>query len=646
VGFKCPLSYTSSFYFIARKNGVERKYMMYEGEESNMINLLYEQPTKESNGVKVIVPVKHNDKWEFIKKINEQLAYFENVYFDVDGIDNNFSIHRGEHFQYSELSKDESLHICLDNVYYPIDFQKLGIDRIGLPFALKFSLSDGIFPTPNREMIRYTQEAKTNILAKIKKLADYFVDKYNDSSLDSVNIKTIFNYYESRARWIELEGRNYNIVTIISFASKSITIPKLKGVDLLNLKHIANNKQYLLGEYENFYMYRNGNIVELKNRSNFISLSEVKDTNCYILTGRLFGKKREFLKSELKGGQNYQFIKKTKTYSLKGPKWGYSRNYTNYVEMLELDNYSKENWRQIIKEFQYVQSLYTNKFIDYDKIEITQAWEDSRKKVRVGVDSSSNRRLKLKGEITGKMATNLKRTVSGKNCKFVPDVFKLEKLCQNKYLTVYIGHDHSSKLDRLYNIFSKQKVKFITFSDREIKILEQVEIHNVMSYSKFMEGKTKPFKRIITSYLIEKLINKHKYVFEKRSCIKPISTSLYDKLELLRKYKDEHFKWTDESFYKEMLVIAEEFKLFDMEVYHIYKEIDTLLDRLPFINTLLKTIPSSNYYGTGSSIKESEIIPILSDMFKYYRFRINYTQYNLEFNKTVLTEEIINETTI
>jgi HSP90 family molecular chaperone len=50
LGFKCPLSYTSSFYFIARKNGIERKYMMYEGEESNMINLLYEQPTTEDNG--------------------------------------------------------------------------------------------------------------------------------------------------------------------------------------------------------------------------------------------------------------------------------------------------------------------------------------------------------------------------------------------------------------------------------------------------------------------------------------------------------------------------------------------------------------------------------------------------------------------
>ena len=51
LGFKAPLAYSSSFYFTCRKNGVERKYMMYEGEEVNTIDLLYEKPTKERNGV-------------------------------------------------------------------------------------------------------------------------------------------------------------------------------------------------------------------------------------------------------------------------------------------------------------------------------------------------------------------------------------------------------------------------------------------------------------------------------------------------------------------------------------------------------------------------------------------------------------------
>ena len=38
-------------------------------------------------------------------------------------------------------------------MYYPIDFAKLGISSISFPVGLRFNLSDGIFPTPNRESI-------------------------------------------------------------------------------------------------------------------------------------------------------------------------------------------------------------------------------------------------------------------------------------------------------------------------------------------------------------------------------------------------------------------------------------------------------------------------------------------------------------
>jgi HSP90 family molecular chaperone len=47
LGFKSPLAYCSTFYFVCRKDGVERKYMMYEGEDVNTIDLLYETPTEE-----------------------------------------------------------------------------------------------------------------------------------------------------------------------------------------------------------------------------------------------------------------------------------------------------------------------------------------------------------------------------------------------------------------------------------------------------------------------------------------------------------------------------------------------------------------------------------------------------------------------
>src|SRR6478609_3851870 len=78
IGAKSGLAYSSTLYFICRKDGMESKFMMYEGEDKNTIDLLYESPTEERNGVTVVVPVNESDRYEFNNKIKEQLAYFEN----------------------------------------------------------------------------------------------------------------------------------------------------------------------------------------------------------------------------------------------------------------------------------------------------------------------------------------------------------------------------------------------------------------------------------------------------------------------------------------------------------------------------------------------------------------------------------------
>jgi hypothetical protein len=61
-------------------------------------------------------------------------------------------------FSVFRIANDSNLHLCLDNVYYPLDYTKLGINTLTVPIGLKFSLSDGIFT--QIESIRYTSEAK------------------------------------------------------------------------------------------------------------------------------------------------------------------------------------------------------------------------------------------------------------------------------------------------------------------------------------------------------------------------------------------------------------------------------------------------------------------------------------------------------
>jgi len=651
VGFKAPLAYSSSFYFICRKDGMERKYMMYEGGETNTIDLLYEKETEDRNGVKVIIPVKYSDKTEFYSKICEQLAYFENVYFDCDGkIDNKFFIHRTNLFQFSQLATDNSLHICLDNVYYPIDFQKLGILPIRFPIGIRLGLSDGVFPTPNREAIRYTKESKEIICNKIQEIANYFVNKYNESIVDTDNVEEVFNFYSTNERWLFLGANRRDISVFQQYATIQIKTPKLKGVSLLNLSLLHKNKDYMFKEYERKYRIERGKWRESKGHyDRELSFRDVKPNNCFIYSEKIPGKKKEYIKE--KYGQNtswgnYKYIlKKVSPFTL--GKHG-NVDYGTYMYLLGLNTYPKSKWRTVIQEFQTILKYFTDKFVNIDKLEIPQDWIDSRKKAKIlvsGISGPAQRRVKLKGEVVGKEACSLERWVDGKNCKWVSTVYKLEDIHKEKQLIVYGGVENVSTMDKLYKIVDGRnttKIKFIQFSDRELKNLEKINVHNLMKFETFMEGKNKPFKRLITAYLINQLIQSKEDVFNRRDKLKLISEDLSEKLNVLKQYANKHCTYGTEEIYKSMLEVAEEHNLFDYEVYHLYKDVKNLCEKLTFLQPLCNKLSS---WGTGEN---DPILKAIADLFKYYKHRIDWKNYNIKLNDEVvleqpLTEEIVEE---
>ena len=652
LGFKAPLAYSSSFYFIARKDGVERKYMMYEGDDTNKIDLMHVAPTKESNGVKVIIPVKYGDRYEFLAKIKEQLAYFESVYFDTTGINfgtipNEFLIHRTDDFQWSELANDRFMHVCLDNVYYPLDFNKLGISHITLPIGLRFSLTDRLFPTPNRESLRYTQEAIAIIKDKIEKVANYFISKYNDSVTVDATIEQVINYYQFKTRRVKMGKDNHDISDLISYGTIPLATPKLKGVELLDLEKVAEVRHIFLFEYGLMHTYNYGKFRSSTNVHGD-SIHSANMGSCYVYDETFTNLKKEYIKSLCDSNRTYNFVKKVRKLPLMDPSV-FSYNLRSYHSILKLDQYAKKDWRQVIKEYQYIVSMYTNQFIDIDKITIPQSWIDDRKKKRAQV-LSVGRRLKLEGEAVGKIAKPLERIVSGKNCKFVPETFKLNELHKLPHLTIYTNHDDSEKLDALFRSSQKHNIKFVTFSEREIKVLKELDIHNLMTYSKFMEGKNLPFKRIVTAYLVKQLISKYRYTFGRVDTLSTISKQLTDKLYNLNTYSTKWYSGDHDSTYQAMLEIANEHKLFDPAIYDTYIEIKNLFEKLPFLEPIMETIKDS-HYSTGK-VDSSKMVPVLVDLFKYYKYRIDYTNYKLKLNddvekveEEVLTNVVIDELT-
>jgi hypothetical protein len=638
LGFKAPLAYSSSFYFVCRKNGMERKYMMYEGEDVNTIDLLYEVATDMVNGVKIIIPVKYYDRTAFINKSREQLAYFENVYFDFmdEEIKNDFVIFRGEHFQFSELVEDNRMHICLDNVYYPIDFEKIGIKNpLQFPIALRISLTDGLYPTPNREALRYTQEGKQIILDKIELVADYFVNKYNESNDDEDNLQSIMDYLSSKNRYMVSFNKKYNLNELVPFSKSVIKTPKIKGVEKLNLGNIWTNNTYWLGEYDTKMRIYNGKTSSIDNRHcHEWEPKLLKNSKVYFYSGaKLPGIKKDYIKS-ITSKDRCLIVRKHKTFKLdryrKDGGW-----ILNYYKILNLENHPVSEWRQLIKEFQHIISLLTKDFIDLDKLVVPQTFIDARKKIKpqmvLANGQIASRKVKLVGEIVGKQAVPLLRYVDGKNCKWESTTYKLESLYKTPLLTVYGLEGDIEVMDKLYHIISGKYIRFVYFSSREIENVKKLNLHNWMSFDEFMKGENKVFKRTVTAYLIKKLKDDNRSTFDRISSFKDVNFSFYKKLTSIDTYRIDWYSGNvnDPSGFDIMLKIAEEKNLFDTTIYQTHLDVKSVLERLPFINYLLSR---SDWYA-------SKMMSYIKDLCKYHKFRMDYKNYKHNVVEELSKEE-------
>ena len=618
LGWKSPLAYVSSFVFITRKDGIERKYTMSEGDDGNTIDLLDENSTDSPNGVKIIIPVKYGDRNEFINKIKEQLCYFEDVYFNVSTIDNNFKITRYDDFQLSELNTDNNLHLCLDNVYYPLDFKKLGISPINIPVGLRFGLSDGILPTPNRESIRYSNEAKAIILDKIKKVATRIIEMYNETITDSDDVFKVMNYYIRGVKQLDIGHRNnIDILNIEIYSSVKSKEPKITGIDNLDLNSVFSSYE-LLAEYKVRFRQSGYKFKELKYETSLYAIEAIEKP-LYKFSDRLGGKKKEYIKSIIP--RNTHIIKKEYKRKLfkespNGP--------SSYYRFLRLNKHSKDKWRIMIKEFQFILGKFEERMIDIDKIEIPKDWLDARKVTYV---RRKNSHVKLEGEISCKKAENLERYVDGRNCKFVPYSLDLSKIERTKCFYIYDSHENILRMDKLFYVLSN-KVSLVTFSEREIKKLESVKIHNLISYNEFMKGDTKIFKRLITAHLIYQLKDKYRSVFSCMYSISEISENLSKRLVKLSEYYQSNYKASHPDIYEAMLNVATEHSLFDYDVYDDYLKTKEDLEKLYFLNTI--------YYKLSESYHSEIRNRIIKDLCKYHKYKLNIKEYQTK------EEEIIN----
>jgi len=307
LGSKTPLAYREDFYLTTRFDGIEYSYIVFMNDETGCpdTTLLYEKPTDLGNGTIVKVYIEEEDEYKFINACQEQLIYFDNVIFKGNlsyRLTNDYKILDSDYYKYrpdNELLK--TLHICIEKVVYPLNLSKLGkleykgieIDKIDLPFALKFKTGD-LKVTPTREQIEYNKDNIAKLKAKIYSFLDNFI-KYIENNHSNVFNGNFIEYTKllnesgkskviSLYEGYQIEISQYNFLhKFISDTKwhKTAHLPiKLNYSSCVNLLHInykVNLGQIPVKDTIGGYNYNARQLYNRTTRNNYLYKGTIED---------------------------------------------------------------------------------------------------------------------------------------------------------------------------------------------------------------------------------------------------------------------------------------------------------------------------------------------------------------------------------
>lgn len=186
IGGKTPLAYKrytgegegeydNSFFVITNYDGIKYYYNVYEGVESPEWTLFHQEETTERNGTEIRIPVLYRDIDKFEDELIRQLYYFEGIVFEgfSDKIKNDYQIVRGKNFLYRGDDVDSRMHVCLGKVYYPIDFNVLGLNSYDYQIPVAIDVPIGkINVTVSRESLDYSEKTIQYMKKRIEEVLD------------------------------------------------------------------------------------------------------------------------------------------------------------------------------------------------------------------------------------------------------------------------------------------------------------------------------------------------------------------------------------------------------------------------------------------------------------------------------------------
>jgi len=529
LGSKSPLCYTHTFFIDTIFDGILYHYMFYKGFSGKPeLDPMYNEETTECNGTTIRIPIKKSDVYTFHCGLKEQLQYFPNVYIETPYfIDNSFKIYDFGDFVYRPDTNISTLHMCIGNVYYPIDYSELKIDPIKLPFAIKFNIGE-LMPTPSREDIIYSRESIKTINDKIAKVFQFLTNKINSKSIDVESIRDYAPFYGEKDNIVEIsDGLNITIPKLL-LNNKShfpdLKFPQIKGATKYMDSDMIYELRYLGYEYFNKEVRFNGyqagfNLMKINSWNNK-SLNH-KNVDKHSLVDRyplLYDEARlcySLLETELPNifdknsyladinNTTIRFVKKIKL-SL--------RDYKNVF----LNTIPKQEWRNSLETLSKLVDDYVEyKHPKYSDVIVDEQWlADRKEKARLAAEDIKF--VKDKSKVVyeyleqdysyGYVWKKDERTINiiRNRSKYIIHVPPTEKKLAKELHALLNQVKFGNKLSKYktISVIAISKVHVKKFNDDKF-----------ISYDDFITGKSNILKKIATTQIIKELIGDVDYKY-------------------------------------------------------------------------------------------------------------------------------------
>jgi hypothetical protein len=588
------LSYTNEVYITTRVDGIQYEYLMHKSDGVPQIDLLISKVTDLPSGTTIRIFIKSwSDKRSFLAKTQEQLAYFENVYFNMDeepDLNDKFKVYKGKTFTVSTLDT-RFLRIKVGPVSYPIDWDIIGthpVKAVQSSFtgvAINFRIGD-IAITPNRESVLYNKQTVENIKTALDMFQTEIIDIYNKQVLEYEDLSEFINSIHNPQ---VLLGKQHMGVNLLLQACKIPTKhPKIKGLDV---------DVYPSSESDLFYGYISTVAIQSgrkqdKNYGRTIHGLDKSDTWLYVNKNPLEPRHTKYLCEQKKS--NYWYVIRKH----KGIKLMPAKDRTNdlcYFNLLKLRRVPKSKWRDTIKKFQDWQAAYIDQHVTkYDDYVPTKDWLKDQKVTSKKTDLRSLR--KSQGKVLVKLPEHSYH--GGTTFVFRDHNWDISSLLKRRNHIIYGTADDKELLSKLQHYTRLKRLKNV-----QVIITAKVNhkyfalLPNATEVNKFMKGDAKYFshmvsmKRLYDVYLQDN--EKLKEMYTHIDLIKELNTPFYEKFremhELFENYKQSSpAKWLAEKdewvkFYEGMEQVAKEFNLFDARIESLIKEVSEYAAKFEFI---------------------------------------------------------------